>query len=142
MLLLLLILASSTDAFADEPFMTLIFLVQIFLIYHVFRTKYAMALPLMWCMSCNERRHLRFHFCNGFFCVFIIFVDVLDIFRSAITKNGLLQNSKGLFVVEIFSLLGAVAIIVCFWRYPSLILSERAARREVDIMERRERNRF
>ena len=129
-----IILASSTNAFDNEPMMTLIFLVQMFLFYLFFRTKYAISLPLMWCTSCSERRHLRFHFCNGFFCVLVIFCDVFDIFRSAITKNGLFQASKGLFVIEIFSLLAAVGVIVIFWKYPTLILSERAARREVDIM--------
>lgn len=83
-LVLIIILASSTEYFTVEPLMTLIFISQGFLFYLVFRTKYAISKPLMWCTSCTERRHLRFHFCNGLFSFFVIFCDVLDLFRSAI----------------------------------------------------------
>lgn len=36
----------------------------------------------------------------------------------------------------------AIACLVLIWKCPTLILSERAARQEVDMRSRRERNRF
>ena len=132
-ILLFIILASSSNTIRDDPLMTFIFIIQIFNMYLMFRVKFAIELPFFWCSSCSERRHLKFHFCNGFFAVFTIFCDVLDLFRSMITKNGLFQSNKGLFVFEIISLLAAVAVIVIFCKFPKLILSRRALAREVDL---------
>ena len=72
----------------------------------------------------------------------MILCDLLDIFRSAISKNGLFQSSKVLFVVELFSLPLAASVIIFIWKYPALILSERAAAREIDFNVRRERPRL
>ena len=55
------------------------------------------------------------------------------------TKDGVLQTSKPLFVVEMLSLVAAIASIVLTWKCPLLILSDRAARREIDMWARRER---
>ena len=119
--------------------MTLVFLGQMFCFYLLFRTKYAILRPLMWCTSCNERRHLRFLFCNAVFCSLVIFIDVFDFFRSTVTQDGLLQSSKALFVVEMLSLVAAIASLVLILKCPLLILSDRAARREIDMWARRER---
>lgn len=89
LIILSIILLTSTSAFSDEPLMTLIFLTQIYFFYLMFRVKYAIDLPLLWCWSCNEPRHIRYHFCNGFFAAFTIFCDILDFFRSMIPKTGL-----------------------------------------------------
>ena len=46
------------------------------------------------------------------------------------------------FVIELISFPMAVAVIIIFWLRPTWVLSEAAARREVDMMQRRERARF
>ena len=111
--------------------------------YLTFRIKYAIRLPFMWCSTCTERRHLRFHFFNGLFSVFTVIVIIIDWVLSGTKNEGLYFNCPALFVYEFFSLAAALVVIVCIWRYPRLIYSRRAADREVDLnMRREQRNRF
>ena len=134
-LLLIIILASSTSVLTDDPLLTLIYMLQSLFFYMMFRTKYAIQLPFMWCSSCSERRHLRFHFCNVMFSILVIVIDCFD-FVKAMTKDhdSLVKSHVGLFLVELVSFPMAVAVILIFWLRPTWVLSEAAARREVDMM--------
>ena len=88
--LLIIILFQAANCFDFAPLLTVNFILQAVFYYLNFRVKYAVPnLPFMWCSSCSERRHIRFHFWNAFFAGFVILCDLLDIFRSAISKNGL-----------------------------------------------------
>ena len=87
--MILFIIFMTTSVLAIEPLLTTCFIVQIFMYYLTFRTKYAIDLPFMWCSSCSEKRHVRFHLGNGLFSCFIIFCIVLDFFRAIIKKDGL-----------------------------------------------------
>ena len=89
LLVVTIVLLTSTESFQDEPLMTLIFLGQTYLVYLMFRVRFAIGLSFLWCGSCTESRHLRFHFFNAFYAAFTIFVDLLDFFRAMIPKDGL-----------------------------------------------------
>jgi len=82
---------------------------------------------------------LRFHFFVGLYSVFILVCDVFDLFTAAVSHTGLVNKSTALFILELISMLQAIAILVIFWKKPTWFLSDRAATREMDMLARQVR---
>ena len=120
-----IVVSTMTDDFDQKPILSSLFVAQPVLLYFFLRIRYAIELPLMWCCTCTEHRHLQYHLFSACFAGFLIFCNVYSMIRSMIGE-GLLQFSKVLFVVQIFSLLAAISVFVIIWKFPRLILSDRA----------------
>ena len=125
-ILLFIILSSASSCFDKGPFMATLFLLQPASLYFFLRIRFSIQLPLLWCWSCTEQGHMRYHLCTGLFAGFVVFCDLLDIIRSLFMHTGLLQADKALFVLEFFSLAAAIAVFVIIWKFPWLVLSDRA----------------
>lgn len=134
--LIFVLLLTLTNYTEDAPFLGLIFLVQPVLLYLFLRVRFAIDQPIIVCCSCTEQKHLRFIFFVGLFSVFVIICDLFDLFSAAVSQSGLLNESAGLFFLELLSMMQAIAVLIIFWRYPTWFLSERAAGRELDMLAR------
>ena len=87
--LLFIILATTTSYTDLAPFLGLLFMVQYVMLYFFLRVRYAIQLPLMWCCSCTEQRHLRFHTFVGLFSIFVLICDAYDMFKAMVSQDGL-----------------------------------------------------